>query len=459
MQRILIAPWGNFVTWKEVIYSFDGIEKESKSSISAICEKINPDKVYILVLDTLSNLESENYEDIVKEVKEKTESFIKENLNIDNYEIIVCPGVGTFPNGKFYGNLVDYYSFALYELSKRFDGDLEVHLDLTHGLNYMPVLTYRVVKDLLEIQSIKNKVRLVVYNSDPYVGREKETLNIHIVENKTIIPSLNFDGVTTNFLNTTKFIDKKDIGKIMKEINQNKKIRELKLMKQNINAFLASLVYALPLVYSTFFVDEEKINDKINEIISFFISNIKIDTENKELKRYLKFEDGFNALVKAYFTSKICKIPELIKDELSLKEIEELKNTLFKENPNAQFIKNEIASLYNIVNTKYKANELSEIIENWIPMYKFRREGVDKFNIRNFLAHAGFEKSVTEIYISAENKDGKIELNEKTSLRYNKDYIEEKDGIKRFVFKYKDKNGRIEEINILEKIEEIFLNK
>jgi len=118
--------------------------------------------VYILVLDTLSHLESENYEDIVKEVKEKTESFIKENLNIDNYEIIVCPGVGTFPNGKFYGNLVDYYSFALYELSKRFDGDLEVHLDLTHGLNYMPVLTYRVVKDLLEIQSIKNNVRLVV---------------------------------------------------------------------------------------------------------------------------------------------------------------------------------------------------------------------------------------------------------------------------------------------------------
>ena len=147
-------------------------------------------------------------------------------------------------------------------------------MDLTHGLNYMPVLTYRVVKDLLEIQSIKNNVRLVVYNSDPYVGREKETLNIHIVENKTIVPSLNFDGVTIKFLKPTKFIDKEDIGKIMEEINQNKKIRELKLMKQNINAFLASLVYALPLVYSTFFVDEEKINDKINEIINLFISNI-----------------------------------------------------------------------------------------------------------------------------------------------------------------------------------------
>jgi CRISPR-associated protein Csx1 len=239
----------------------------------------------------------------------------------------------------------------------------------------------------------------------------------------------------------------------MEEINQNKKIRELKLMKQNINAFLASLVYALPLVYSTFFVDEEKINDKINEIISFFISNIKIDTENKELKRYLKFEDGFNALVKAYFTSKICRIPELIKDELSLKEIEELKNMLFKENPNAQYIKSEIASIYKIVNTKYKADELSEITENWIPMYKFRREDIDKFNIRNFLAHAGFEKSVTEIYISAENK------NEKTSLRYNKEYIEEKDGIKRFIFKYKNKNGKIEEIDILEKIEKRLLNK
>lgn len=456
---------GKFFKLEKVIYSFNGVEKESKSSLSAIYDKINPDKVYILVLDTLSNLESENYGDIVKEVKEKTENFIKENLNIDNYEVIVCPGVGTFYNKdfekyfKFYGNLTDYYSFALYELSKRLDGDLEVHLDLTHGLNYMPVLTYRVIKDLLEILAIKNKVRLVVYNSDPYVGREKEILNIHTVEDVIIKPSYDIKGMTLDFLDATKFVDKKEIGKIKKEINMNPKIKELRIMKQNINAFIASIVYALPLVYSTFFVKKDKIEIYLNELIGAFISNIKINPEDKILKRYLYFGEGFNSLVKAYFASKISEIPQLIKDELSLEEIDELKNTLFKENPNSQYIKNEISSLYNIINTKYKEEELSEILGNWTPIYKIRRENIDKFKIRNFLAHAGFEKSVTEIYISVENKNGKIELSEKTSLRYNKNYIEEKNGIKRFIFKYKDKNGKVEEINILEKIEEILLNK
>ena len=110
----------------------------------------------------------------------------------------------------------------------------------------MPVLTYRAVKDLLDILSIKNKVKLTVYNSDPYVGREKETLNIHIVEDINIIPSYNIKGFTTNIVNTTKFLEKKEKGKIMKNVNSNPKIKELKELKQNINTFLASLVYALP---------------------------------------------------------------------------------------------------------------------------------------------------------------------------------------------------------------------
>ncbi len=453
MQKVLIAPWGNFSNWEKAIYLFDGIEKESKSSISAIYEKINPDKVYILVLDTLSNLESENYEDIVKEVREKATEYIEANLDISNYEVIVCPGVGTFPNGKFFGNLADYYSYTLYELSKRFDGNLEVHLDLTHGLNYMPVLTYRAVKDLLDILSIKNKVKLTVYNSDPY--REKETLHIHIVEDINIIPSYNIKGFTTNIVNTTKFLEKKEKGKIMKNVNSNPKIKELKELKQNINTFLASLVYALPLTYSTFFIKSEVIENKIDEIIKLYISNIVIDSKNKELKRHLKFEEGFNNLVKAYFASKVCEVPELIKDELSLKEIKELKNLLFEENPRAQFIENEIASIYNIINTKYNLKELRELLEKWIPVYKFRKETADKFNIRNFLAHAGFEKSITEIYISL-NENLNIE---KTLLRYNKEYIEEKNGIKKFIYKYNDKAGKSESTDILEKIENELLNK
>ncbi|ACV24784.1 CRISPR-associated CARF protein Csx1 [Methanocaldococcus fervens] len=439
MQKILIAPWGKFDSWSDVIYSFDGVEKESISSISAIYDKIKPDKVFILVLDTLSHLESENYGDIIKEVKEKTENFIKENLEIDNYEVIVCPGVGTFfdkntkKTYKFLGNLIDYYSFVLYKLAKKLNGDLEVHLDLTHGVNYMPVLTYKAVRELLEILAIKYRAKLVVYNSDPY-GNIKTTLNINIVENSHIPARPSLDKITPKFLGINAFVDKNERGKLGKEINQNNKIIELKNMKQNINVFLASFVYALPLIYSTFSVKKEVIEDKVNEIMNIFMSNIVIDSKNRELKRLVKFENGFNALVKAYFTSKISENREFIKDELSLKEIEDMSEILFKLN--SLFIKNEVNSICKSIKNYVRKKEK---LREWIPLYElFENDELSEFKIRNFLAHGGLERNIVEIYIDIEddkieeiknnnnkNKEVNKYIKEKTLLRYNKSYTNE----------------------------------
>jgi len=482
MQKILIAPWGNFSRWEEVIYSFDGIEKESESSLSAIYESIKPDKVYILVLDTLSKLESENYDEIVKEVKEKTEDFITEKLGIKNFEVIVCPGVGTFFDRdtnrtyKFLGNLTDYYSYALYELSKRLDGDLEVHLDLTHGLNYMPVLTYRVIRDLLEALAIKNKVRLVVYNSDPYVGREKEKLSIHIVEDEIVKPYYDFKGINVEFLRTVGFIDKKESGNLKKEINMNPKIKELKAIKQNINVFIASIVYALPLMYSTFYIQNKKIKPYLDEIVNIFQSKIKINCNDKIITRPLFLTENFNSLVMAWFISKVCELEEHIKEELSIEEIEELADTIFRENKYVQFVKREMNSIRNIANilvNEYGIEELEKLHKKWVPIYKFRVDKEEKFKFDNFLAHGGFEKSITQIFISdytiekeVIEKDGKIKeklkvkLSKKaTRLRYNPEYIIEENGIKKFIFNYKNKKGEIEKIDIFKELEKELLNK
>jgi CRISPR-associated protein Csx1 len=93
--------------------------------------------------------------------------------------------VGVFENWNFIGNMEDFYGYVLYKfvdiLSAEFDKDLEdleLYLDLTHGINFMPVLTYRAIREISEI--ITANATLHVYNSDPY--RREASLRIHLVE-------------------------------------------------------------------------------------------------------------------------------------------------------------------------------------------------------------------------------------------------------------------------------------
>jgi len=73
----------------------------------------------------------------------------------------VAPGIESFPNGVFEGNALDYYYYILAETSinllRHPYNELETYLDLTHGLNYFTILTYRGIKEVLEIISIFKK--------------------------------------------------------------------------------------------------------------------------------------------------------------------------------------------------------------------------------------------------------------------------------------------------------------
>ncbi|EHP86823.1 TM1812 family CRISPR-associated protein [Methanotorris formicicus] len=76
-MRILIATWGNFRSWDEIEYIFGNKKKKSNCPLSILHEVIKPDKTIIFTLDTLTDFPSKNYEDIIKEVKEKTFEFIE----------------------------------------------------------------------------------------------------------------------------------------------------------------------------------------------------------------------------------------------------------------------------------------------------------------------------------------------------------------------------------------------
>ncbi|WP_456419553.1 CRISPR-associated CARF protein Csx1 [Methanocaldococcus infernus] len=434
MKKILLAPWGFYKNWQEANYQLKDKIKKSKSSLPILYETINPDKVVIIIPDTLATINSEKYDELIKTLKEDVTNFIKElNIDMNNLDIIISPGVGSFPNGRFKGKLSDYYSIILYRLSKILpiadDEDVEVHLDVTHGVNYMPVLTYRAIKELLEILAIKNDVRFYVYNSDPY--SPDTNLNINIVENVKIHPS---SFISPIYSEDKKIIDylelsgdeKKDISL---KLRNDQVIKRFKDIKCNINAFLSSFVYGLPLVYSTFYIDHKEIEDIINKYLDLYYLKIVVDKNNKVVERKIGFNEGFNSLIKAYFISKVCKIDKLIKNELSLDEIRELKERLFRNN---RLLESEINNIYK--NSNRETN-------NWVLLRDLMNElKKSKFEIRNFLAHGGFEKNITEI---------KVDSN-RIYLRYSPNYLKEENGIKKLV--YDDKN-------ILELLEKTFLEE
>lgn len=62
-----------------------------------------------------------------------------------------------------------------------------IHLDLTHGINYSTILTYRAIKEITELFSIFKEIKFKVYSSDPSLPTIANKLSINIIED--LLPS------------------------------------------------------------------------------------------------------------------------------------------------------------------------------------------------------------------------------------------------------------------------------
>ncbi|MFA4661591.1 CRISPR-associated CARF protein Csx1 [Pyrococcus kukulkanii] len=177
-MRLLISPWGNFRNWSEVEYHFDGKRMKSKSPLPLLHDAVEPDKTIVILPDTLAS----DLERAEKEVEEEAREFLKE-LGVEA-EVVVIPGTGKFPNGEFLGHPTDACYYLTYRLSREIPvKDLEVHLDITHGLNYLTFFTQRALEDLLGILAIGKDVKMTVYNTDPFV-KGVNNLGINVIEER-----------------------------------------------------------------------------------------------------------------------------------------------------------------------------------------------------------------------------------------------------------------------------------
>ncbi|WP_099211681.1 CRISPR-associated CARF protein Csx1 [Thermococcus henrietii] len=440
MERVLVATWGNPFQWEEVRYSVDCSQLGAKdcenvdgergnvSTLPVLLKALKPRKTIILVLDTLVNLTLKNdvkpnelnsYEDVVGDIEERVRWFIENRVKplmeekdrglLDSVKIVVLPGVGEFNNVSVEGDVLDFYSSVLRVLAEELPtGDTEVFLDLTHGINFMPVLTYRALKNLLGLLAYVRKTKLYVVNSEPFPQGDREwkekilknlVLHIRPVETVEIMPKPLYSTVSD---------------------------------KPEWSAFISSVTNGFPLAFATFYPDVNKVKKYVDNAFSKFLEEIDIEVKNDKakvkkahIKRKTALSEDFRTAVKLYYMLRVFKgvlDGEYPKKSVTLDDLFRITRTLFVNMPRIGIVVED--QLCNLKRLQEKVNfelkkrgrsmirkEVRRKLENGgislAELYdgvKFRyssggRSHNPKLKVRNFIAHSGFEFNLTRVKV------------------------------------------------------------
>jgi len=406
-MKFLIATWGNPSNWDETTYVFDGREIKSKTSLKILQEDIEPDKTIIIGLNTLAE-NGESYKEVKTNAEEKIREYADE-YGLSNYEILIAPGVGKFPNGVFRGNALDYYYYIIAKISLKLleTEKLSIHLDLTHGINYSTILTYKAIKEIIDVFSIFKEVRFRAYNADPSSPKIANKLSINRIED--IIP------IATPFaekLGQERPLEPIDLSSEERENLFKNKLRSIReVRKSEISSFIGALYNGLPLALFRFYPERDKLKEIISDVLDTYEKCVEVKRgEKMEVVRKVRFGRDFKVYVFAYVIAALLNNLGLIssrKSEVALDEIENLKENLFKFDERF-----EVRIDKDIYDIKKRLKEKET--EGWVIYKKLLGEAVGEPDKRNFPAHSGFEKNIIEV------KNEKRKL----FLRYCEDKIE-----------------------------------
>jgi len=514
---VIGSPWQEYpktFRWRMARYEFsDDIEcvdgkpnyVRSRTTLAALHECLKPQYVIMVAQDTIlvknpGELRGDySYDDVIRDVENIVEEFLRradmEVKRGDEYKvgciydevgsklsIIVAPGSGRFRssmsvgaekvtvNLDVCGSLEDYYSYLLLSLASHMlaiierEGrlsQLKVHLDISHGINYMPALTYKAVTDLLPVIAAyigggDVTVKLSTYNSEP-VLEDGDTSVIHRVEelrvreggNFGLIPSYEIPSqckprskprlLTLNRYCTEKAgLDKveelgRKIGSISGEL-----VDRLNLDGGRLSAFAGSLANGLPLLLLET-MPTTRLRNYVEHVLCEYRRNVVVNfsVEDGSVKvrmlRLARLPRSTVAVAKILLASELVRSrPELANirygdDGVSLRDLNRLVGVAFTWNARLQLTTSyELDSIERGVN--YMRNQGRLSVGEWIryadiyihePRGSCELEGGEpesstcECNIlgksdeqRHFLQHAGLHRCIVMVKV----QDGDVWL-------------------------------------------------
>lgn len=202
---VIVSTWGKPSGWRKASYIVEvprrrDIELKEcgwfKSTLGALVSAFPGSFLVVFVADTLADsmspMECEDY-DCVRELASK---YARQYLEAEEYvpprqrvELRVSPGCGAYRNLVVRGGPALFaLNVYLYVLEKLREYRPEtIVLDVSHGVNYMPLYAYYAVKRAATVYVLERGVELslLVYNSDP-VLKDGQTSILHLVERRDL---------------------------------------------------------------------------------------------------------------------------------------------------------------------------------------------------------------------------------------------------------------------------------
>ncbi|MGC8597180.1 MAG: CRISPR-associated DxTHG motif protein [Thermocladium sp.] len=213
VKTLYIAAWGNPLTWGKTTYKCDN-DEEKQGYSSIVCEQSNIDKYIIFVLDSIitasvdigenrpynneavellymingiriSNnnnrisvepkiFEEKSWRNAINEYVRGLVSRIMPNFSDEKLDLIITPALGKL-GGWTYDGRYEFIQIKLLgdlwgSLEKLYDSEiknLDIILDLTHGINFMPSLMIYVARLAASLALLKGSktVTIKAYNA------------------------------------------------------------------------------------------------------------------------------------------------------------------------------------------------------------------------------------------------------------------------------------------------------
>jgi CRISPR-associated protein Csx1 len=475
---LLVATWGNPANWRDLPYVFPGEPGSGEYCTTLIPlllsqrENIAENKVdvVIVVLESLvdkakikvSSKCSECYDQLVEYIDKASEAltyselsagielFIKEFVKclLDKYKVdvsveprvVVAPAVGS-PGGNwvFSGEARDYELKVLMEI-----GELclenpysEIIADISHGINFMPALTIRLIPRLASIALIAHedleRIRIRVYNSDPAPTSEapKRELFLNEIEDREIrhinlpLIQLSRARLSSRVVSESRRFSEK-VGRINREISE-----VLNVLKY----IYTSIYFPLPLLlYSAVCSSNcSKLNDKWRIIKEEILSSPIIDRRGKQPEVIRPVTIDPDSIYVYYLARALCKrlgdhgedeptIQRLMTRELKLYErISVISHTIINQELSSvkwsiKRISEEKPFVYNCLKGQWRL--LCEL-EEFLGRDKCRNVEKPEPDKRILIAHAGLQNNLVKVLVGCVS-------DEHLKLKYREDFDVEK---------------------------------
>lgn len=429
VRRVLIAPWGRpwrsykdkKLSWERVTYILkkdngEEVKYESLNTLPLLYREVKPDQIIVIVLDTALGSIPDSYGTLCEKVDEAYRDFISNYLRLnleDKVRVIVAPGVGRISTEagearyvEFRGTLIDFFYFTLFELSKmlvELENESKVYLDISHGINFMPTLTYRALNEILGVLAFTKRISLEIYNSDP-VQQGVDQAIIHVVERRdSVQPRISAHPLARGgncMLLATNVND----CNLSREISEVARIdgREL----THLNVFLSSIINGLPLALYKFYPDSAEMFRRLERVLDTWKGKITC-SEGRLVERRVRFTEDFMRYVRLWVAARSLALAR--KEEVSLDELKQMSKRIFWYYGQQKLL------------ISRTLGEISRELEDqpslgWMPLGQALGKTTGKFSADNFLAHAGLEYNVTEV---SKREDGKVLLRYSEAERDN----------------------------------------